>query len=230
MSSPPKGNKTRRNFLFMAAGAVSAATLGTAVWPTKDDMNTPIKRPLTEKEIKLAHSVFGHSIDYKAVSVSNGRYGFFHPKGKVMTPNGNLYMDDSYSADYAQENSRSRGLFIHEMTHVWQFQNGILYPVIAATKLQLKHKFNYDAAYSFHLDETKDLAQYGMEQQASIVQEYFLAKHEGVVSKSGRCTNSCGGSEKIRLYEKVLEKFLKDPSYARQKKLLQSFKRRPPHP
>ena len=187
-----------------------------------------INRPLTDGEITLARTVFRDAIDYAAVTVSDSQYIFFQPEGVAMTPDGNLFMYGCYHADYSQADSGSRGLFIHEMTHVWQFQNKVLRPVAECVNLAMKHEFNYVAAYNFLLDENKDLTRYGMEQQASIVAEYFLVKHEGLASYARDCANKCSDDEKIRLYEKVLEKFLKDPSYAKQSDFPKFFTKRTP--
>jgi hypothetical protein len=171
-----------------------------------------IERLLTDREIDLARTVFGDAIDYSIVKIFGAIPGVAGAIG--IAPNGNIYMIGCYRADYAAENSHSRAHFIHEMTHVWQFQNKILNPVPAAIALNLKHKFNYLASYYYHLDETKDLTDYNMEQQASIIQEYFLNKHEGI-SYSYHCKNACNDNEKIQLYKKVLAKFLGNPSYAK---------------
>lgn len=188
-----------------------------------------IKRPLTTGEIALARTVFGDSIDYTTVTLTDGKYIFFQPEGTAMAPNGNLYMYGCYFADYSAEDSYRRSLFIHEMTHVWQFQNKVLNPLVAVAELNLQHKFNYAAAYDFHLDGKKDLTDYGMEQQAAIVQEYFLATHENLPNLALNCKNSCSESERMKLYGEVLEKFLKDPAYARQDKFPKPFKK-PPSP
>ena len=190
-----------------------------------------IKRPLTDGEIKLARSVFGDAIDYAAVTISDGKYMPFQPKGTAMAPNGHLYMYGCYSPDYSAEKSLSRSHFIHEMTHVWQYQIKILNPIVEAAALSLKHKFNYfTAAYAYHLDENMDLMDYGMEQQASIVQEYFMTRREGHTSHTRHCKNTCHDDEKCRLYEKVLEKFLKDPSYTRRSQFPKVFKGKGPKP
>ncbi len=164
-----------------------------------------ISRQLTAGEIKLAEQVFGDSIDYAAVKIHDRAFIFFQPKNSGMTPRDEIYMRGCYSEDYSKGNV---GFFIHEMTHVWQFQNKILHPVAAVVGLQLKHKFNYDAAYEFQLEKGRDLTSYGMEQQAAIIQQYFVWKHEGA---------------DVKLHEDVLKNFLKDPAYARQKKFSNPF-------
>jgi len=191
----------------------------------------PMKsRPLTTGEIKLAKTVFGDSIDYSTVNIFDGAYIFFQPNHSGMTPNGNIYMRDCFSEDYSKENPHDRGFFIHEMTHVWQFQNKVLNPVAAAIELNLKHKFNYADAYDFHLDGKKDLTDYGMEQQAAIVQEYFMICREGHKHHQQHCRNNCSSAEKQKLFADVLAKFLKDPSYAKRAQFPIAFKSKPPKP
>lgn len=43
-----------------------------------------------------------------------------------MTPNGNIYAPhEIYSSDYSAESPEVRGVFIHEMAHVLQYQEGV---------------------------------------------------------------------------------------------------------
>jgi hypothetical protein len=170
-----------------------------------------IARYLTAGEIELARQVYGNSIAYEAVKIHDGPRVWFQAKNSGMTPRGEIYMRDCYSADYSKGDVNQRGFFIHEMAHVWQFQNKIVHPVAAAAGLQLKHKFKYGSAYAFELEKDKDLTSYGMEQQAAIIQEYFVRKHEKLDTK---------------LHEDVLKNFLEDPAYARQKRFSHPFRGR----
>ena len=189
-----------------------------------------ILRPLTKNEIRLAKPLFGDAIDYAAVRISSGKSIFLQPPGYAMTVSNSIYMDNRYREDYSQEDSSLRALFIHEMTHIWQFQNKILNPLVEAMGLGLKHKFNYHAAYDFYLDKNKDLLHYGMEEQAEIIEGYFLARHESRAAQSPRCKNNCSAAEKLALYEKVLEKFLANPAYAKRDEFPRKFKGKPPQP
>lgn len=171
-------------------------------------------RKLTTHEIALAREVFGDSIDYARVTVRASRYIPFQPKESGMAPNGHLYMYGCYSDDYANTSLRLQALFIHEMTHVWQYQNRVVRPVWAAAKLMLRHAFNYSAAYPFMLAPYRDLVSYNLEQQASIVEAFFISTH-GRPSYRGFCRNACDDTERLRLYRSVLENFLKNPAYAR---------------
>lgn len=171
-------------------------------------------RPLTKGEIALARTVFGDSIAYDTVYVSDSKFAGFHPPGVAMAPNGNLFMPGCYKDDYAAESVLTQSLFIHEMTHVWQYQNKILAPMIEAVKLNVKFAFNYSAAYDYKLDGKKDLLDYNMEQQASIVQDWFAQKHGGFSPLYSSCQNSCTDAERQDLFDKVLAKFLASPTYA----------------
>ncbi len=175
-----------------------------------------VSRPLTKGEIALARTIFADSIDYATVTVSDQKFmGIpFLPEGTAMAPNGSLFMPGCYKTDYSTEDTLWQGTFLHEMTHVWQYQNKVLNPIATAAKLAVKHKFDYAAAYNYVLDDKKDLLDYNMEQQATIVQDYFVLKDRGT-SVWDRCYNPCDDVEKLRLYEKVLEKFLADPAYAK---------------
>lgn len=174
------------------------------------------RRKLTSGEIDLARLVFGDAIDYAKVEVTNARFTGFHPKGVAMAPDGNLYMPECYSTDYAAESSYWRGCFIHEMAHVWQFQQKILNPVTEALMLNYRHAFNYRAAYDYRLETGKDLLDYNMEQQASILQDYFMRTLENENSWEGRCKNKGISDDQRRdLYESVLKNFAANPSYAR---------------
>ena len=127
-------------------------------------------RPLTEGEIALARSMFGEAIDYGRVRMVRRKWWPFQPRGIVMAPTGNIHFHpDSplWSEDFAKEGLSLQGLFIHEMTHVWQAQTrGRFYLPL------MRHPF---CRYSYRLDPAKPFERYGLEQQAEIVAHRFLA-------------------------------------------------------
>ena len=88
-------------------------------------------RPLTPGEVELARSIFGDAIDYGRVRLIRRRWWPFQPKGIVMAPTGNIHFhpaSEKWSEDFSCEPLAAQGLFIHEMTHVWQSQTrGRLY-------------------------------------------------------------------------------------------------------
>jgi hypothetical protein len=130
-----------------------------------------MRRPLTPGEIELARSVFGNAIDYARVRIVRGKWWPFQPRGVVMAPTGNIHFHpDSriWSDDFSKARMSLQGLFIHEMTHVWQAQTrGRLYLPL------MRHPF---CRYSYDLIEGRAFDRYGLEQQAEIVRHVFLAK------------------------------------------------------
>lgn len=126
-------------------------------------------RPLTSGEIDLARSVFGNSIDYSQVSLVRHKWWWFQPRNAVMAPTGNLHFHpdgDLWSRDFAAESLSRQGLFIHEMTHVWQTQTrGRFYLPL------MRHPF---CRYRYEVREGWPFDRYGLEQQAEIVRHLFL--------------------------------------------------------
>ena len=129
-----------------------------------------IVRQLTTGEIALARSVFGDAIDYDRARIIRGRWWPFQPKGIVMAPTGNIHFhpaDPRWSDDYADESLSLQGLFIHEMTHVWQTQTRGRYYLPL-----MRHPF---CRYGYQLKPGRRFDLYGLEQQAEIVRHRFLA-------------------------------------------------------
>jgi hypothetical protein len=76
---------------------------------------------------------------------------------------------DLWSEDFAGESLHRQGLFIHELTHVWQSQTrGRFYLPL------MRHPF---CRYSYELADGRRFEDYGLEQQAEIVRHSFLAEH-----------------------------------------------------
>jgi hypothetical protein len=127
-------------------------------------------RPLTSGEVELARSVFGDAIDYGRVSLVRRKWWLFQPRGIVMAPSGNIHFHPKsalWSDDFSREGLALQGLFIHEMTHVWQAQTrGRWYLPL------MRHPF---CRYSYRLVDGRPFARYGLEQQAEIVRHRFLA-------------------------------------------------------
>ena len=131
-------------------------------------------RPLTCGEVALARSVFGDAIDYARVSLVRRKWWPLQPRGTVMAPTGNIHFhpaSDLWSDDFAAEPLHRQGLFIHEMTHVWQAQTrGRFYLPL------MRHPF---CKYSYELVPQRAFDWYGLEQQAEIVRHAFVAERGG---------------------------------------------------
>lgn len=124
-------------------------------------------RPLSPGETDLARGVFGDSIDYAPVRIVLGKWAFFQPRDVVMTPTGRLHFHPqgtAYRDDFSHAGINDQGLFVHEMTHVWQHQSGIFLPL---------RRMPW-ARYDYAVKPGWPLHKYGLEQQAEIVRHAFL--------------------------------------------------------
>jgi hypothetical protein len=128
-------------------------------------------RPLTDGEVALARSMFGDAIDYGRVRIVRGKWWPFQYKGIVMAPTGNIHFhpdDPRLVDDFSAAPLELQGLFIHEMTHVWQAQTrGRFYLPL------MRHPF---CRYGYDLVPDQPFGLYGLEQQAELVRHAFLAK------------------------------------------------------
>lgn len=130
----------------------------------------PSGRSLTNKERKLAHSVFGAAIDYDRVRIHNRKWWWFQPRKITMAPDGHLWFHPKgnlFCEDYCDQRLPLQGLFIHELVHVWQHQKGIFLPLA-------RHPF---CRYDYSLKPGWKLERYGIEQQAEIVKHIFLLRN-----------------------------------------------------
>ena len=88
-----------------------------------------------------------------------------------MAPCGHIHFhprSDSYCDDFATASLAEQGLFIHEMTHVWQAQ-------VRGTYWLVWHRHPF-CRYAYSLVPGRPLERYGIEQQAEIVRHAFLLR------------------------------------------------------
>lgn len=135
-------------------------------------------RLLTLGEIALARTLYGGSIVYSRVWIHRESYLPFNlqPVDIAMSPNGEMwYREDTYSPDFSADILVKKHRFMHEMMHVWQAQKGMF--------VRTRGLFSRFADYSYSLDKVS-LLHYGLEQQASIVSDYWLLLHYGLAGNS----------------------------------------------
>ena len=139
------------------------------------------RRPLTPGETTLARSVFGDAIDYAQVALSHTKWAFFQPRRTVMAPLGCIHFHpagDLWRDDFAAAALGDKGLFIHEMVHIWQHQSGIYLPLA-------RHPF---CRYGYDLRPGQSFSRYGIEQQAEIVRHAFLLRRGVTVAAAPALT------------------------------------------
>ncbi|MBW7981922.1 type IV secretion protein Rhs [Enterobacillus tribolii] len=175
----------------------------------EQEVKEGFKRPLTIGEIAMARSVYGNSIDYRRVVVHCDSYFPFGLQDPfyAMAPNGELwYRKDGYQSDFSRADVSDQHRFIHEMGHVWQHQKGMW--------VRTRGLFSKFVDYKYRLDEKTLLKDYRMEQQASIIADYWYLSKYGypawlrAINKGVRFQ---GVTDKdiIRKYEYTLSQFIR---------------------
>lgn len=124
-------------------------------------------RFLTAGEIVLAHSVFGDSIRLDEVQLKTAWWVLKH---YAVSPNGHIYFNAAdWITDFSKAPLGKQSWLIHELTHVWQLQQGL--KVVRGALI--------DRRYDYMLETGKSFFKYGIEQQARMVQDYFVRRQRG---------------------------------------------------
>ncbi|MEN6669667.1 type IV secretion protein Rhs [Psychrobacter sp. B38] len=124
-------------------------------------------RSLTNGEIALARSVFGDGIKLDEVRLKTAWWVLRH---YAVSPNGNIYFHPAdWITDFSRASLGKQGWLIHELTHVWQLQQG----------LKVVHGAVINRRYDYVLETGKSFFKYGIEQQARMVQDYFIRRQRG---------------------------------------------------
>lgn len=163
-------------------------------------------RGLTSGEIRMAETVFGGGVDYEKVRVHRGGYWLFfglQDEDTAVTPNGEMYFPGKhYKEDYSLESVRDQGWFLHEMTHVWQYQMGYWVKLVRGPRPNM--------SYAYSLEPGKRFSDFNMEAQGNIIEDYYLA----VVCGSQRLVRESkyrSRPDTVSSLKATLAEFLKDP-------------------
>ena len=149
-------------------------------------------RKLSAQEIRLAKSIFGDALQYEYIRVDESAH---------IGPRQSRFC---YVSFYTLNSwgTFAPPLLIHELTHVWQYQNlGIRYIPRALAAQHTTPGYNYggEAALELALASGKGLAFFNLEQQADLVEDYYRLQN-GLRAKWNR--NAAISS--LHLYELLL--------------------------
>ncbi|MBC2660458.1 vgr related protein [Novosphingobium flavum] len=128
-------------------------------------------RPLTAGETALARDIFGSALEPAGVTVRRRKWFPFQPRQTVMAPCGHIHFHPAgslYCDDFSTAGPSAQGLFVHELTHVWQTQRH------GRWWLPLRrHPF---CRYDYTLKADWPIERYGIEQQAEIVRHAWFSR------------------------------------------------------
>jgi hypothetical protein len=130
----------------------------------------PNTRRLTEREIALARSIFGETIDYQKVRLDERSFVGCRQFQFA-------YVGFHFVNSWGQ---LSEPHFIHEMVHVWQFQRiGSVYIPRALWAQRTAEGYDYGGVSALQkaAEQGKTLTDFNYEQQADIVADYFCLQN-----------------------------------------------------
>ena len=146
-------------------------------------------RPLNERECELAYSIYGDYLDYSQVKLHSNIEDFLFlsdidlkvtpnvvNQGAV-APNNHIYFSPiCYRLDYSFAAQSLKSVFLHELSHVFQFQNGV-----DTVRCHFKNKAQYpqfSKAYEYSREDVeRGFGSMNTEQQSQFVQNLFDAQN-----------------------------------------------------
>lgn len=124
-------------------------------------------RPLTEGEIALACEAFGAAIRLETVRLIAWPFARAFVAGRWFGRDWIVWPRRSLTDDFATAPVRLQGVLIHELTHVWQAQNGVR---LLWAKLKAGDRPD---SYAYPLDPDCRWSSLNIEQQAMVMEHRF---------------------------------------------------------
>lgn len=145
---------------------------------TASAIHSNAMRPLTEKEIALCRSIFPDDLPYAAVRLvdgprANGVAEMAFGRGNTaITLRRTIYFRIRYCADFSEGDEKAQHLFVHEMTHVWQWHRmGVVRFLLRYARDLLASKGDANAMYRYERGATP-FGEAMLEAQAQMAGDY----------------------------------------------------------
>lgn len=145
---------------------------------TESGTHSNVIRPLTANEIALCRSIFPDELPYAAVRLCDGPGGnpaaqiAFRRRNTAITLRRTLYFRVRYCPDFSEGDERAQHLFIHEMTHVWQWHRlGVVRFLLRYARELLARKGDANAMYVYERGVTP-FGEAMLEAQAQMAGDY----------------------------------------------------------
>lgn len=145
----------------------------------------------------MVRAFFGKGVCVERVGIRREKYVFFQGKDVTMAPDGDVWFhpEGGVARSAAVDDFSLAGLglqkhFMHEMTHVWQFQQGV-----DLVREKVKMFFRYGASGGYGYEEGGDFEEMNIEQQAMFVADLFGkgdVDHPVLVRLRGGCAGGGG--------------------------------------
>ena len=132
-------------------------------------------RKLNNNELQLLNTLYFNEIDYSKVIITNQHLfsKLLKKYSGIVFDNTIVFTKKSYKDDFSL-NTGSMALLVHEMCHVWQYQN-LNYRWY---KAGIEHLKFGKSTYSYNIADHKKLTDFRFEQQGEIMADYFRLKQK----------------------------------------------------
>ncbi|RYX85688.1 hypothetical protein EON83_04945 [bacterium] len=137
------------------------------------------QRPVTQAELGFAARVFGGSLPPANKIILTNLEGLGGRAFTMPGLGGNIYLNvGSYCLDHPlthieKSYPKPGQLFIHELVHAWQIKNRSFVPGWVCDGLAAQTINTFGSAYKYVADGFKTWSDFNIEQQASIVDDWF---------------------------------------------------------
>ena len=158
-------------------------------------------RGLTPGEIALGRDAFGDRLPLEKIRFIDGAAG--NPIAKAAFRNGNsaitlrrtIHFGPAYYVDdFSAGKAASKGLFTHELTHIWQYDRlGTLWFFAVYGVQFVRSGFNAPSMYDYEQGKTPFKGA-KLEAQAEMAGNYAEAKAEGDAAKMALIAKNLAGS------------------------------------
>lgn len=153
-----------------------------------------MKRKLNNNELKILKTIFYNTIDYSKVKLINKHLysKLLRKYSGIVFDNTIIFSNRNYRDDFSI-NTWDMALLVHEMCHVWQYQN-LKYRWY---KAGLEHIKFGKQTYKYNILDHNKLTKYRFEQQGEIMADYFKLR---LIENLG---------SELENYEKVISSVIK---------------------
>ena len=154
-------------------------------------------RPLTPAEVAMARQMFGDAIDYAKVRIiAQGLFPRAFVAGNWFGRSWIVWPSRTLLPDYGDPDVpvRRAAILIHELTHVWQAQQGLN---LLFAKLRAG---DGPAAYSYAIEADTLWERLNIEQQAMAVEDEFIRRRAGQVELFA---DACAAYRRISPFERA---------------------------
>ena len=128
-------------------------------------------RKLTEGEKKIVRFVFGETLPYWSQLITTNDANRGGANNSITYKDIPHYSNQIWCVDFSA-NSADTWTFVHELGHVWQYKYAT-HPIDGWMENVMRHPVHYELNYPYDLMKSDDFYDYNIEQQASIVADYW---------------------------------------------------------